>query len=524
MHNNSLNQLTFFGDSLTDLGVMSDLTSRNLVVTVPTPDSGYSRSFTNGAPYSEVMVGLLAASGDLQDAESLAVGGAHAVGSLTFAQYVNTRVGAQLPPGAIYQPDADPAELAMVLDLGGQAARYAADPPAAGGAVAINIGLNDYAEFTPTSPAAAPAEGAALVAAVLAATAGAAMTAADAGADEVILFNLPDFRFFPLSTLRPEAELVLGDQLLAAHNAGLETIAAGLELAGVSAEIVDMNRISAEIRADPGTFGFRAELFAEPALLGTGGNPRLVLQPDGSYLAVFPANPAVAGVDPDQLGFWDYVHPTEALHGVWGAFAAESLRSATRFLGDGDDFAIGTRGRDLILGGAGDDRIAARGGPDVVLAGLGDDFVLGGAGADILAGGSGRDLLLGGAGSDVLAGGAGRDRSFGGMGRDLLIDGAGFDLLAGGAAADAFVLVAGRGGGGVMIGGSGFDTAYLVLDAATRATVAAELDPGATTQRLRSIDLTTRGIEDFVLLDPADGLDRIHTPARLHEADLWGLV
>jgi phospholipase/lecithinase/hemolysin len=92
--------------------------------------------------------------------------------------------------------------------------------------------------------------------------------------------------------------------------------------------------MSAEIQADPGTYGLRADLFAQPALTGTGGNPHLVEQPDGSYLAAFPPNPAVAGVDSDQLGFWDYVHPTQALHGIWGIFppiasTARSSSSAT---------------------------------------------------------------------------------------------------------------------------------------------------------------------------------------------------
>ncbi len=524
-----ISQLTFFGDSLSDTGIMSTLTTDNLIVTVPTTDSGYTRSFTNGAVYSEVMAGLLTASDDLGASTSLAVGGAHAVGDLTFAEYVEARVGAQLAPGMIYRPDADPIELATVLDLRGQVARYLADPPAPGGAVAINIGLNDYAEFSPTSAETAVAEGTALVQSVLQSITEAALAAVGAGASQVVLYNLPDFRFFPLSTLRPEAELALGDQLLAGHNQGLAALAAGLGGLGVEAVVIDTNRISAEISADAATFGFRADLLSQPALLGTGGNPTLVAQPNGSYLALFPENPAVAGVGPDQLAFWDFVHPTAALHGVWGAFSAESLRSESLFSGAGNDHLAGTEGRDLVLAGAGNDRVVAKGGQDVVLAGLGCDRVSGGAGADILSGGSGRDTLFGGRGCDVLADGAGRDTSHGGRGDDLLIDGAGFDHLSGGRDDDAFVFVAGplrgealSGNGGVMLGNSGYDTAYLILDAESRAAVEAELS-GASSQILRSLGLTLVSIESVVLLD-ADHAGQIETPARFEEADLWGLI
>ena len=527
---NFMTHLTFFGDSLTDMGVMSGLTSRNLIVTVPVPGAGYGRSFSNGPVYAEVMAEMLSASGDLGASSGLAVGGAHAVGEMTFADYVDARVGAGLPEGAIYRADADPADLASVLDLQGQVARYLASGAAPGGAVAINIGLNDYAEFTPTSPETALAEGAALVGGVLRSTTEAALAAVGAGASQVILCDLPDFRFFPLSTTRPEAQLALGDQLLAGHNQGIAALAAGLGAAGVEAVVLDMNRISAEIAADPATYGFRPDLMSQPALLGTGGNPTLVAQPDGGYRAVFPANPAVAGVDPDQIAFWDLVHPSAALHGVWGAFSAESLRSETLFRGDGDDRIGGSASADLVLAGAGADRIAARGGADVVLAGLGADRVAGGGGADILAGGAGRDALLGGAGADVLADGAGCDLARGGSGEDLLLDGAGFDRLFGGRGDDGFVYMAGTlrgsvlaGNGGVMRGGAGCDTAYLVLDAETRAAVAAELVPHAANQTLRSLGLTLIGMESVVLLGP-DDLGAIASSARLEEADLWGLI
>ena len=525
-----ISRLIYFGDSLTDEGVMHGLTSRNIIVTVPTPDSGYSRSFTNGSVHAETAT-------DLLDVElvSYAVGGARAVGTQTFGNYVDLRVGAQLPPGEIYRDDADPADLAFDINLSGQVGRYLADagatPPEPDSAAAFFIGLNDYAEFAPTSPETALVEGAALVQAVVQSTIGAAASVVATGVERVLLYTMPSFRFFPLSGLRTEETLVLGDQLVAGHNAGLAAGAALLQSMGAEVGFIDIARMSAEIRADAGTFGLRADLLAQPVLLGTGGNPTLVEQPDGSYRAVFPPNPVVAGVDPDQLGFWDFVHPTGAVHGIWGVFSADSLDSETFFFGDADDTIRGTAGRDLILAGGGADRIQAASGQDAVLAGLGDDTAVGGAGSDIVAGGSGNDRIAGGRGCDVLADGAGGDLSCGERGSDLLIDGTGFDVLSGGRGNDALVFVDAmlRGGtlaqnGGVMFGGAGFDAAYLILDEDTRSAVAAELRPGAGHQGLASIGLELFGIERVVLLDPEDAVAAIATPAPLEQADLWGLI
>lgn len=532
MLNNAISNIVFFGDSLTDTGNMSRLTTDNLVVTVPTPDSGYGAAFSNGEVYAATLAEFLETNlAGFEGADNRAIGGAHAAGTLTFQAYVDARVGAQLPPGAIYLPDADPDDLATVIDLSGQVGRYLAAPLAGDGvAVSIFAGLNDYAEFTPSSPEAALAEGTALVGAVVSSLLGSAAALAQSGAEAVILYSMPSFRLFPLSGLRPEL-LELGDQLVAGHNGALAAGAARLAATGVEVVTIDMNRIGAEIMADPGTFGFRPEVFGQSVLLGTGGNPVLVPQPGGGFDAIVPPNPALVGVDHDQVGFWDLVHPTGALHGVWGAFAGESLVAKTRFFGDGDDSIGGTFRRDLILAGGGDDRVLARSGNDVVLAGLGDDIVLGGRGNDILAGGGGRDILHGGDGRDVLADGAGRDTSAGGRGNDLLIDGLGHDLLSGGAGCDAFVFRAATlaggslaGNGGIMFGGSGKDTAYLILDDATKGAAQSELQPGAT-QVFWSLGLTLVDIERVVFLGPDDDpADVIKTSARLEDADLWGLV
>ncbi len=519
----------FFGDSLTDPTAIHDLTTRTTIVTIPSPNLGYGRAFSNGDVHADVLTDLLGAA-----SANYAVGGAKALGSLTFEQYVDARIGAQDPGLDVFLPGASLEDLGFDLHFGAQIGRYlsdaAATPPAPGTVAGIFIGLNDYSEFVPSSPETAPAEAAALVQAVVTATISGAAAVAATGVETIALYTMPNFRLFPFSQLQAPEALALGDAVIAAHNAGLVQGAALLEAEGANVEFIDVNRITAEVRADPTTFGFRPELMLQPTILGTGGNPVLVEQPDGSYLGVYPTNPAVAGVDPDQIPFWDLIHPSAALHGVLGVFSAESLTSDTVFLTEENDSHAGTLGDDLVLGGAGNDLIHTRSGNDVILAGTGDDLASGGRGADIVAGGSGRDLLFGGRGDDVLADGAGSDRSVGGAGRDLLIDGLGQDLLCGGAGADAFVFVAATlkgqsldGNGGRFHGGAGRDTLYLVVDDALRTVVEAEIVDGAKAQTLASIDVRTCGIERLVLLGPDDALD-IAGGARVDEADLWGLI
>lgn len=518
----------FFGDSLTDQGRLHDLTAATTIVTLPVEGAGYGEAFSNGPVHAEIMTGLLGAA-----ANNYAVGGAGAIGAQTVEDYVIPRLGGQIPGLDIFLPDADAAALATDINLGGQAAAFAGDvaageTPPEGAAAAFFIGLNDYSSFRPTSPETALAEATALVQGVVGATVGAAGAALARGVEDIIFYTLPSVRFFPLAGLQTPELVALGDQLFAAHNAALAQQAApALQAAGAEVTFIDFARMSAEIQADPETYGLDAALFAAPLLIGTGGNPRLVEGPGGEVEAVFDGNPLVAGADPETVAFIDFVHPGAAIQGVWGVFSAASLTSEHFFFGDGDDAITGTAGADLVLAGAGNDRVAARGGADVVLAGLGDDRVDGGGGADILSGGAGCDVLIGGCGADVLAGGAGRDVARGGRGADLLIASPGGDQLFGDAGDDAFVLDGARMGSaaaGRMSGGAGEDTLYLILDAETRAAVEADLVAGAARQHVSALGLSTIGIEAFVFLDPADGLAGIDTPARLAEADLWGLV
>ncbi len=61
-----------------------------------------------------------------------------------------------------------------------------------------------------------------------------------------------------------------------------------------------------------------------------------------------------------------------------------------------NDFVIGGRGANVLLGLNGDDRLEGRDGEDVLIGGAGNDYLVGGAHSDVLSGGAGNDTLIGG--------------------------------------------------------------------------------------------------------------------------------
>jgi hypothetical protein len=370
-------------------------------------------------------------------------------------------------------------------------------------------------------PSPTPEQVAQTITAVVGSTIAAAVAIAATGVDHIRLYNLPGPDFLPLPL---PAEFA---QVVDLHNAALAQGAAVLASQGVDAEIVDMHRMAAEITADPRTFGLNPAYMDLPMRLGIGSQP--TWNPATQDWEI-PANPAVAGVDANRIAFTDFLHPSSATHGVLGAFAAASLSDNLVFLGPEDDLRRTGPRDDLVLAGAGNDRIFAQGGADTVLAGLGNDRVWGGNGRDIVAGGAGDDRVHGNAGNDVVAGSDGNDLATGGAGRDLLVDGLGHDVLRGGGDRDAFLYVQASllGGsnpddGGRFFGDGGSDTLYLALDAPTRALVEAELRHGPS-QHLDAIGVTTRSIEHYAFVDPEDPAAGIASPARVHEADLWGIV
>ncbi len=517
----SFDRLVTFGDSLTDDGLFFGLTSDVLPVGVPPSSAGYDTRFSNGDVYTTVAAGLLG----IDDVDALALGSAAAVGTRTLGELINGGVLADL---LVDNPDQDIID--FDINLGGQVTRFIFEEEIQPGtAASLLIGLNDYngfaSELMGENPPADPvAAGSALVEEVVGATLGAGVALVFAGVDTIILNTLPTATFFPvIGGFAPPEIQGLGTQIISGQNDALIANSASLTALGAEVIIVDFEALSLEILADQGTFGFLAPL-AAPVLLSVGSNPVVIDGPNGPDLFV-PQNEAVAALDPDQIAFFDLLHPTESLHGILGSFQAASLTDNVVFEG-GE--VVGTAEVDLILSGSADDTIALGQSADIAIGGLGNDVIKGQKAADILAGGSGNDVLRGGLGADVLADGAGNDKSAGGRGADVLIDGLGSDVLIGNKAADVFLFTEASLIGGVpgvdqntFRGGRGQDTLVLALTEDTRAAFEAEADTDAA---LAALGITTRGIENVVLVDERGDLTDLEVNARLDEADLWGFV
>ncbi|MEM8796289.1 MAG: SGNH/GDSL hydrolase family protein [Pseudomonadota bacterium] len=523
----TVDQIFFFGDSLTDGGGVFDLTTLisetaasfgipGLPIVPPSPP--YAGQFTNGLNYTDILPGMLGV--DDANVINLAFGAAEAVGERPIlSEELQASIigsGAPLPQDFLDLISTD-------INLGGQLAMFAeltqTVPVSPNSAAFIYIGGNDLnalaALGTPTLE-----EGIAVVEGVVTNTLAAATQLKLAGVGTIVLTTLPAASFFPLITILSPDLVPLGNDLLAAINQGLKDGAAALEAQGIEVEIVDLAALADEIMADQSTFGFIE--IEQPIIFGTG--------------ATVDFNPALADVPVDQVAFFDLLHYTESLHETIAAFEEASLTNETIFTGDDDDFIRASRDDDFVMSADGDDFVKLGRGDDVAIAGLGDDIVFGGSGSDLVAGGSGNDRLFGNRGEDVLAGGAGDDIVFGGSGSDALIGGPGDDLLFGGSGSDLFfvsdpALFDGSESETFISGGRGFDRLIVNLSEDALVIEQANIDANFQAGRFFSfetLDVTVRGVEaidlqsglDFDLTGLADG----DLGARLQEADLFGFV
>lgn len=499
-------RLVYFGDSLSDTGTLA---------------AALDAVFGPGAAAAQVQIGpegaisnafahptyTAAASG--LAVESVAVAGAQAAGT-------NERV-----PG-------------FDINLGGQVERFLA---ASAGAdlsttkAVFFIGINDFSAAFEEALASGVTSLAGLTAianetgaAVQGAIGAAAQRLAAAGLTQIELVTLPLPRFFPQFDGLPDQLRAGIDLILWGYNLSLGSLAATLGGAGLSVGLADVSALSIAVTEDPEGLGILVPRAA--FLIPEEGIP----QPFLDAGAVSVSEGPVAG---DQAGYWDPLHPGQAIHEIWGAYTARVLGGAeTTFLDYYDETATGTAGDDVILAYAGDDTLDGGRGADVVLAGSGADLASGGNGDDVLAGGSGADALTGGRGADAIGGGTGDDVMRGGRGRDLIADGRGADEARGGAGNDTFVFVDERliGGddtpdGDLFVGGKGDDTLHVVVPEALAAAFADAVAAGQTQPLLDALGIEARGIETVEMVTDraglAEALDGV--PGAL-DADLWGLV
>lgn len=191
----------------------------------------------------------------------------------------------------------------------------------------------------------------------------------------------------------------------------------------------------------------------------------------------------------------DYI---ESYAGLTNAFGENGVLGVVHFIKYGhsagriansDAFVEGGAGEDNLSTGDGEDTLLGYAGNDTIEGKGGADTLIGGAGNDALYGGEGNDLLIGSAGSDTLSGGKGDDTYFiydsddiveggGGFDKVQVVDDSGINLTIGAwtsveringgegndmidaRSLDSGVILNGRGGDDIMIGGSGGDTFY----------------------------------------------------------------
>ena len=521
----------FFGDSLTDNGLLNEISSQFLTMPVPFTSGGYSQSFTNGTVYADTWMTLEG----VADANYLnfAIGGAEAGG----VQTVLGQVSGYADYGLI-APDADfviddpasPYDGAYIgdwnINLAGQVDRYLTyfeDDPNAFTTASILIGFNDIAgfnfdfwDFYFGNQAAEFARG------IGQSIEDAARLLVADGVDRIVLNTLPHAGLFAAYDDLGWFEQDVARELLDSISGEIKARADRLSAEGVDVELVRIDIMSVEITRDLATFGFAT---TEPFLLGTASDPTWVETAPGEWEPVFTLNPDTnPDIRLDQRVFYDEIHPTETMHDALAIFSSKSVALDERFLSDGSNTFNGGNGADMVFGRDGNDRLTLRRGDDTAFGGRGGDTLLGEAGADLLSGGSGHDSLDGGSEDDLLVGGSGADTMSGGTGDDILIGATSGDVLDGGRGADSFffidpVLTAASDWLGATILGDARDTLYLVLGEALEAVVGATAEAAD----LSTLGLSVSGVSDIRVLDYA-ALDTLELGPLWDEAQLWNLV
>src|SRR5712664_152699 len=405
-HESRNSTLVVFGDSLSDNGNLFDLIGQ------PAPPAWEGRA-SNCPTYAEQLAKML-----------------HM--RLDDRAFAAAEASDASPPVLV-----DRAGHPLPINLANQVAGYIADlhghQVPHNTTVLINIGSNDYQGFlqhTPPTPLNIQAE----VQNVVGSIAQAIDTLTQAGVEKIVLFTLPDFGITPAAqALGPDA-VALAHLLDVANNAALEQLAASHP----NVQVVDIFQLSEALFADPHSFGFSANLNQTWVGQLTAGSHQFA---------------------PNEVAFFDGIHPTTAAHGILAAFADAVLTS------DSTQFLDGTQS--VIHAGHGD---------DVIFAGSGNVTVHGGSGSDLIAAGSGNATLDGGSGADVLeTNSTGTNILAGGGGGDaLIVNRAGTNTLLGGSGNDFFVfkesasIVKSDGsfnfGQQVISGGSGHDTLKFIIN------------------------------------------------------------
>ena len=397
-----ISRLVVFGDSLSDNGNLFRFTGE------PAPPYWEGR-FSNGPTYAEQLANELGAKLD-----DLAFGGATASGTSPFANPLPINLPEQIA--------------AYFFELGGRKAP-------AGTTAVIDIGSNDYINFLESG--ASTAEIPNLVKSVKQSVKHAINALTAAGVEKIALFTLPDLSVTPeiqalaANPMAPPGLLTLARELDVANNQALAELAASHP----NVQLVDIFKLTDAVAADPLSFGFSDTTIPMINLISAG----------------------VTNFAPNEIAFFDGLHPTYAAHGVQAAFAHAVLTSDhTQFLDGTQSLVHAQNGSDFVFATP----------IDPTNPSLTDNYTIyGGAGNDLIFAGPGNVTVHGGTGADLIAAGSGNAALYGGMGDDVLATNSlQTNLLEAGQGDDA--LVANRGGTNTLEGGTGNDL-FLLKESAS---------------------------------------------------------
>lgn len=487
----STQPIFFFGDSLTDNGNLYAYGEGLLPDEVRDSLAGPTGAVSDGPTHAAYTAEILGAA-----EVNYAVAAAEALGSYTLEELVVDN-GLE---GELLVPLDDPA-LDLDINLPGQLDRFAADQAGedlSQSAAYLLIGGNDFQNLDFDAPTLIQ-DALALIEDIIAAQLDAALNLFAQGMGTVWLAELPVAEFFAESEGFSDFELAAAQFAFGSFNTGLADAVSQLQDMGLNAQLGETSIVTEAIAEDPTGFG--------------------LLAPYGDTLLY---SDAADSFDPDQIAFYDDIHPTTATHGILGVANALQLSGGHLVADrDGIDHTILDGADFAVFGLGGDDTVEALSANDIVVfGGTGNDSLIGSTGSDLLSGGAGDDAVDGRRGDDVLTGGIGNDVVRGMIGADVLIDGLGDDFLRGGVDDDIFIfteasLLGGTENGlNVIVGGQGYDTLYLVL------AEAADVTQGL----LDGLGLRTALIEEIVVLEGRDALDGFADQAWYDDADLWGLV
>jgi phospholipase/lecithinase/hemolysin len=293
-----------FGDSLSDVGNDLIITGGAVPKSTIYTDGTNTGRFTNGLNYLDVLAGSLG----LSLAPSLAGGTDYAYGGAR----TNSIIPGLVPLGG--------------LSFNQQITAYdsshgSADPNAL---YVLWIGANDMADAIRAAAFGSPTAISDAISTAMAGIGGAIGDLAGLGAQHFLVPNLPDLSLIP----------AIGDL----NSAGLDFLAHGASVAFDQslAALLGQSAFSALDIRDLDVYGALNDFVDNPADYGftNVANSCYTGEVDGTALHGVP--PTVCA-DPSQYVFWDYEHPTAAVHAELGAlaFAAVPEPSTLALLGLG---------------------------------------------------------------------------------------------------------------------------------------------------------------------------------------------